>query len=367
MSVSEDVGILAWKDIKNKLIINIDFGGYMKRIITGVLLIAIVFTFAYAEPNKPSDWAKNDIENLAKLKFLDERMEGRYQTPITRADFAYLSVVIYEVLTGKKASVGEASFPDTTDPYVLKAKNLGIVNGYPSGDFAPNNYISRQEIAKLFVLSLQKASIELNYDKNFVFEDDADIMTWAKEYVYLAHAENIINGVEKNIFDPDAYATREQAQIIFKRIIDRYMDKEELRRPINQTKGLNIGDLAPDFEVKTMDEKSLSLSDYSGQAVLMLFITPNFSICEEQLEIITELEKDYKNINFLVFDIANNQAEEKKEQSALPILFGDKKLIELYKIDSVPMTVIIDSSGKIVYYGSGKISNEALSELLKDL
>ncbi len=340
----------------------------MKRFITNILILIILCTSAWAAPSKVSAWAEKDIDALIKLNILDKRMEERYQKPITRADFAYLAVLMHEIITGKKASVGEATFPDTTDPYVLKAKNIGIVNGYPNGNFVPNNYISRQEIAKLFVLTLQKAGVELKTEETFVFEDDSDIMSWAKPYVYIAYAEEIIKGVEKDKFAPNAYSTREQALVMLKRIIDKHADLENVKVEETGNKGLEIGAKAPEFKLELDEDKSLSLSDYSGQAVVLLFVTPNFNICQEQIAILAEKQEQYNNINFIVLNIADTERDNQLTESKLLSIFvKDNEINELYKIESVPTTVIVGGDGKLVYYGSGKISGEDLDKILKDL
>ncbi len=340
----------------------------MRKILSVVLCLIIIGQINFADSSKISAWAEDDVQLVKELNLFDERMSGRYQSPITRADFAYLGVILYQTLTGKKVSAGDASFPDTTDSYVLKAKNLGIVSGYPDGTFAPDNYITRQEIAKLFTMTLQKSGITLERDDDFEFADDTEIMSWAKKYVYLARGAGFISGVEGNRFDSDAYATREQSLVMVKRIIAKYIPDLSKEQTYSSEDGLDIGDRAPEFSLKTSDKGNLSLSDFRGQAVVLVFVTPNFKICYQQLDIVSKLQDDYKNINFMVINI-DEEEEFKltKEQANLSILKSNQKTKNLYAIDAVPTTIVIASDGRIVDFHSGKISKEELMEILNDL
>lgn len=176
----------------------------------------------YAQNNNPSEWAFSYIEKVKLRQSLGERLFSNYQNEITRAEFAFLGVKIYEELTGKKSEVGDSKFIDTTDTYVLKAKNIGLVNGYPDGTFRPNQVIRRDELTKLFVDTLIASNIHIESLKYTEFNDDSKIGNWAKENVYLAKTNKIISGVGDNIFNPSGKATREESLIVFERALEKY-------------------------------------------------------------------------------------------------------------------------------------------------
>ena len=50
------------------------------------------------------------------------------------------------------------NFPDVPEnsefaPYILTAKNLGIISGYDDGTFGPNKNLNRAEMAKILVIA----------------------------------------------------------------------------------------------------------------------------------------------------------------------------------------------------------------------
>ena len=69
---------------------------------------------------------------------------------ITREEFAEVVVKAYEKYAGKEASYTDTSvFTDTKNPEIFKAYELGIVNGIGGGKFAPNNLITREQMAAM--------------------------------------------------------------------------------------------------------------------------------------------------------------------------------------------------------------------------
>lgn len=83
----------------------------------------------------------------------------------------------------------------------------GIIGGYPDGTFRPDNEISRAE----FVAILVKA-FHLEGQSNSVFPDTAE--HWAKDYISIAAASNIVKGYSDTSFGPDDAITREQMAVM---------------------------------------------------------------------------------------------------------------------------------------------------------
>ncbi|MBR2717472.1 MAG: S-layer homology domain-containing protein, partial [Oscillospiraceae bacterium] len=164
--------------------------------------------------------------------------------PITRAEFAAVSVKVYEALSGQSAAAPAVNpFTDTSDPEVLKAFGVGVTNGMSETTFVPNALLNREQAATMLTRVYKKVTIPgwtletdgqvgaLTYDKGAPFADDADISDWAKDSVYFMAVNGIINGMGDNIFAPKAVtpaqeaagyaqATREQALLIAVRMVN---------------------------------------------------------------------------------------------------------------------------------------------------
>lgn len=198
----------------------------MKKFIMGFLTAALLFTAIPVRAannvtdDAPSNWAIDFIENVKNnLSLGVDRLANNYQKYITRGEFAYLSVNLYEYFTNQKIITGIKCFKDTEDEWILKAKRAGLVNGYSDKTYRPNNNIRREEIAVMFINVLVAADTIYKDSVPELFQDDEKISSWAKKSVYIAKANNIINGVGENNFDPSGFATREQALVMLSKAV----------------------------------------------------------------------------------------------------------------------------------------------------
>ena len=213
------------------------------------LVMSVPFTISGA--SNTSGWAQEQkvAEKAAEYGLIPDSLKGADWTKsITRAEFAAVSVRLYENLTDTKATpVATNPFTDTKDPEILKAFNIGVTNGTSATLFSPNALLNRQEAATMLTRALKSAYIpgwtlptDGNYTLNFTmpakFADDDKIDGWAKPSVYFMVANKIINGMGNNIFAPKnttdreialsyANATREQALKIAVGIVDNLKDK----------------------------------------------------------------------------------------------------------------------------------------------
>ena len=194
-----------------------------------------------------SDWALAELAEADKLGLIPDSLKDADLTaPITRAEFAAVSVRVYQALSGEQATpAAENPFTDTADAEVLKAYAVGVTTGTSAATFEPDTLLNREQAATMLTRVYKKVSIdgwEMSKDGAFaevfngmftmppLFADDAVISDWAKPSVYFMAANGIINGVGENLFAPRAttdaetamgyaQATREQALAIATRMV----------------------------------------------------------------------------------------------------------------------------------------------------
>lgn len=343
----------------------------MKRILTLCLALMMIISVVHAEGGTPSSWAKKVVDEVFENDLLDKRMKGGYQSEISRRDFAYLGVMIYESITGKSTTMGDASFPDTSDMYVLKAKNTGIIKGYGDGTFRPDQAINRQELAVLFVNTLLAAKIDLSIQNYSAFNDDLQISSWAKESVYITRALGIVKGIGDNAFEPKGTATREQAIIMFKRVIDKYDDLPT--EPIN-TRKVYKGTVAPDFAVDLLSGGTTSLNIHRGKPIVLTFFTSWCPPCLEQLAVLDNIEAKYgSKVQFIGINLYSQDNEDDVKSVInryginFPIGLDNGTIKADYGIISIPTTVFIDKQGTIIDYTTGTMSEEAVESIVTNL
>ena len=131
---------------------------------------------------------------------------------ITRAEF---SVMIVNML-GLSAEKSDEAFTDiSSDEWYAKAvntaKEVGIVKGVGNGEFKPEAYVSRQDMATMINRAYEEmVNFEMsNTDKTFV--DQSKISIYAEKGVEGCVAEGIIEGYSDQSFKPLENATRAEA------------------------------------------------------------------------------------------------------------------------------------------------------------
>ena len=206
-----------------------------------------------------SEWAVPELQKAEGFGIIPETLRDADLTqPITRAEFAAVSVKVYEYF-GPGIGIHDASsastpedpaqalnpFTDTSDPEVLKAYNIGITAGTSDSTFEPDLFLNREEAAVMLARAYKRSAFvgwTLAADADFPFpythhanqapfDDDAYISDWARDSVYFMASKGIILGMGDNLFGPRnttpaeeeanyANATREQALLIAARMIE---------------------------------------------------------------------------------------------------------------------------------------------------
>ncbi|TCO76412.1 CAP and S-layer homology domain-containing protein [Marinisporobacter balticus] len=171
-------------------------------------------------------WAQKYILDLSEKGIISEKENDRYKPndKITRAEFTEMIVKAL----GIKTKVHQVIFKDVnkkTDKalYIEAAYREGIIKGMGDGTFHPNRTIKREEIAALIIKGYEKKG-DLNKIKQLPtlsFKDNDDISPWAVKYVKAAYELGIIKGRDTGAFSPKDFATRAEAAVIVKKLLEK--------------------------------------------------------------------------------------------------------------------------------------------------
>lgn len=187
-------------------------------------VMSVPFTVSGAVEQPVSDWAVPEVAKAEHLGLIPDVLQGVDLTgPITRLEFAAVSVKVYENLSGETAGpAGTNPFKDTAHPEVLKAYNVGITDGVAADAFGPDQLLTREQAATMLTRVFKKAFVEgwtLEDDDKFAFDyaappafaDHEKISDWARASVYFMAANGIIEGIGDNVFAPRATTAAEHA------------------------------------------------------------------------------------------------------------------------------------------------------------
>lgn len=173
-------------------------------------------------------WAREYIGKLAARGIVNG-MGGNYYLPddsLTRAQFlTMLSKTIYGLDTTQTPAAGFTDVPATE--WYYNSVNWGFANGIVKGiddvTFAPNEKITREQMAIMLNNFTNNTDLVLPVTNTAAsFTDSTIISPWATESVNKIVSSGIMSGYPEGNYNPQGKATRaEAATVIYKLIIIR--------------------------------------------------------------------------------------------------------------------------------------------------
>ncbi len=124
--------------------------------------------------------------------------------------------------TDSQDDISKRPFTDTPlnewyIPYLITAKEEGMVNGYPDGTFKPDNTINLAEMLKIYLESIaENEGIVFDNTEANLF-NDTPLDSWYTKYTTYAGEKGIINIYSNNTVNPEQELTRGYlAEIIYR-------------------------------------------------------------------------------------------------------------------------------------------------------
>lgn len=172
-----------------------------------------------------SDWFYNDVRYVYEKGIMDGTGADRFSpnAPLTRA----MIVTILYRMAGSPSVSGSSDFTDVAAgkwfaKAVAWAAANGIVNGYGSGLFGPNDPVTREQLAAiLYRYAVYDGMTAVTLEENLGgFADTAQLSAYAIQAMNWAVGQGLINGSGSNLV-PKAQATRAQVAAIIHRYLER--------------------------------------------------------------------------------------------------------------------------------------------------
>lgn len=121
--------------------------------------------------------------------------------------------------------------------------------------------------------------------------------------------------------------------------------------------GIRKNDLAPDFELTTLEGKKVKLSDYKGKKVILNFWATWCPPCRAEMPDMEEFYSTYKDKDIVILGV--NLTKSEQEESVVrefiksygityPIpLDVESSVAETYQVSAIPTSYFIDTKGVI--------------------
>lgn len=133
---------------------------------------------------------------------------------------------------------------------------------------------------------------------------------------------------------------------------------------------------APDFTLSSNQGKNLRLAEMRGEVVMINFWASWCGPCRQEMPILEELYNRYSRAGFTILgvNVEPDPADADKILKDIPVSFPilydtESKVSQLYNVEAMPSTVIVDRNGNMRYLHRGYKPGyeDAYREQIKEL
>ncbi len=142
----------------------------------------------------------------------------------------------------------------------------------------------------------------------------------------------------------------------------------------NKGRGLDVGNLAPDFVLKHSDGKTSKLSDWHGRPIVMNFWATWCAPCQEEMPALVEAYRTHSADGLIMVGVnAQESAEQAKKfvdkfQMPFPVVLDSRgEVMQLYMVRGLPTTIFIDREGRIAARYAGLLNRKLLDEFVSKI
>ena len=216
-----------------------------------------------------SDWAREYISRAREVKIIPDHSDN-FTVPISREKFCeYVYNLIMSVNRSITTPEAERKFNDTDNEKVHILNQAGIINGKTDTEFAPDDFLTREEAATIIVRMINREMPMAVTEMFFEYEDNNEISQWASEAVQIMSNLGFMNGTGENKFEPKGTYTAEQAVATLVRVYEATRRTYVYRTPLGTIESENNYDSYINFAIQcnaiigmTKDVKNFTQSGF---------------------------------------------------------------------------------------------------------
>lgn len=171
-------------------------------------------------------WYYDDVYYCAEKGLMQGREDNAFDPEITTSR-AMIATILWR-LAGKPDAKTTAAYPDcAADSWYAQAvawgTEAGVVKGYDSGNFGPDDPITREQLAVMLWRYAKFAGMDVSVggDTNILsYKDFSEAGGWAVEGLQWAAGAGIVNGKPDGLLDPLGQAMRSEAAAMLRRFCE---------------------------------------------------------------------------------------------------------------------------------------------------
>lgn len=131
---------------------------------------------------------------------------------------------------------------------------------------------------------------------------------------------------------------------------------------------------APAFELADLAGNRAALEDYKGKAVYLNFWTTWCKWCKKEMPALESVYRDYqgKGLVVLAIDVGEDAGKVERyireNEYSFPVLLDDDKSVsEAYGVRSIPVSVLLDTEGRVAYQFVGAMNENQMRSAIDSL
>ena len=135
---------------------------------------------------------------------------------------------------------------------------------------------------------------------------------------------------------------------------------------------LAVGKEAPNFTLKNLEGKEVSLSDYKGKIVLINFWATWCKYCDIEMPDIQKISDENEDVVVLAVDVMEDKKTvskyiEKGNYDFEVVLDEDGDIARTYLVSAYPTTYFVDKEGKLIGGVPGMMKYAQINEILGNI
>ncbi len=168
-------------------------------------------------------WAYDVIKKMAAKHIVTGISDTEFKplNSVTRAEFTTLLVRALDLKAAKATIFKDVDESQWYAEYIAAAYEASIVFGRSTDTFAPNDIMTREEMAIMVVRAYEVLTGMKATSKNEInFTDSVNVSNWAKEAVNTAAEIGLIQSRDNNQFVPGGQANRAESVQVISNLLD---------------------------------------------------------------------------------------------------------------------------------------------------
>ena len=190
--------------------------------LSSMLPVEIERTDTHQFTDITSHWAEKMIASLSASGIVSGREQGKFVPNyyVTRAEFTAMIARAFSLVSVPySGEFDDVSASDWYSGWIEACYKRGIITGIDENRFAPNERITREQMAVIIYRAYLLVNGELPYDLDLRYYDSFMISPWAYESVKNCTNLNFLTGDDENLFRPSNHATRAEAAALIYRVL----------------------------------------------------------------------------------------------------------------------------------------------------